>query len=121
MYSLGILFGKSSVGAKNDGHVGHTAPRCVLQPRITQPPNMVTIPNLTSCFETLLNQGESMVMPPLQEVTFNGSVRGSHPVSYTHLRAHETPEHLVCRLLLEKKKTVNSPPLITKTSHRMSS
>ena len=24
-------------------------------------------------------------------------------VSYTHLRAHETPEHLVCRLLLEKK------------------
>src|SRR5674536_398857 len=28
-----------------------------------------------------------------------------NPVSYTHLRAHETPEHLVCRLLLEKKKT----------------
>ena len=26
-----------------------------------------------------------------------------NPVSYTHLRAHETPEHLVCRLLLEKK------------------
>ena len=26
-------------------------------------------------------------------------------VDYTHLRAHETPEHLVCRLLLEKKKT----------------
>eukprot|EP00658_Telonema_sp_P-2_P038753 TRINITY_DN27743_c0_g1_i1.p1 TRINITY_DN27743_c0_g1~~TRINITY_DN27743_c0_g1_i1.p1 ORF type:complete len:428 (-),score=96.13 TRINITY_DN27743_c0_g1_i1:53-1336(-) len=29
-----------------------------------------------------------------------------NPVSYTHLRAHETPEHLVCRLLLEKKKKV---------------
>ena len=27
------------------------------------------------------------------------------PVSYTHLRAHETPEHIVCRLLLEKKTT----------------
>eukprot|EP00658_Telonema_sp_P-2_P029822 TRINITY_DN22626_c0_g2_i2.p1 TRINITY_DN22626_c0_g2~~TRINITY_DN22626_c0_g2_i2.p1 ORF type:complete len:246 (-),score=55.47 TRINITY_DN22626_c0_g2_i2:75-812(-) len=27
-------------------------------------------------------------------------------VSYTHLRAHETPEHLVCRLLLEKKKKI---------------
>src|SRR5678816_3996225 len=26
------------------------------------------------------------------------------PVPYTHLRAHETPEHLVCRLLLAKKK-----------------
>ena len=25
------------------------------------------------------------------------------PVSYTHLRAHETELHLVCRLLLEKK------------------
>src|SRR5678815_3512445 len=24
----------------------------------------------------------------------------TNPVSYTHLRAHETPEHLVCRLLL---------------------
>ena len=27
----------------------------------------------------------------------------THPVSYTHLRAHETSAHLVCRLLLEKK------------------
>ena len=28
----------------------------------------------------------------------------SYPVSYTHLRAHETDSYLVCRLLLEKKK-----------------
>mgnify|MGYP007112105293 CR=1 FL=1 len=28
----------------------------------------------------------------------------SEPVSYTHLRAHETVLELVCRLLLEKKK-----------------
>eukprot|EP00658_Telonema_sp_P-2_P000840 TRINITY_DN10304_c0_g2_i1.p1 TRINITY_DN10304_c0_g2~~TRINITY_DN10304_c0_g2_i1.p1 ORF type:complete len:132 (+),score=4.58 TRINITY_DN10304_c0_g2_i1:438-833(+) len=34
---------------------------------------------------------------------------GPSAVSYTHLRAHETPEHLVCRLLLEKKKTNTSP------------
>ena len=27
------------------------------------------------------------------------------PVSYTHLRAHETDSYLVCRLLLEKKLT----------------
>ena len=33
-------------------------------------------------------------------VWFTGSV----PVSYTHLRAHETGRNLVCRLLLEKKK-----------------
>src|SRR5450759_5200176 len=29
---------------------------------------------------------------------------GIAPVSYTHLRAHETRHDLVCRLLLEKKK-----------------
>jgi len=29
---------------------------------------------------------------------------GAGPVSYTHLRAHETKANLVCRLLLEKKK-----------------
>src|SRR5665811_976563 len=29
---------------------------------------------------------------------------GEDPVSYTHLRAHETVLDLVCRLLLEKKK-----------------
>src|SRR5660397_234379 len=28
----------------------------------------------------------------------------TYPVSYTHLRAHETKANLVCRLLLEKKK-----------------
>src|SRR5450756_929689 len=31
-------------------------------------------------------------------------VRRTAPVSYTHLRAHETRHDLVCRLLLEKKK-----------------
>jgi hypothetical protein len=31
------------------------------------------------------------------------AVHGSEPAPYTHLRAHETPEHPVCRLLLEKK------------------
>eukprot|EP00825_Cyclidium_porcatum_P002136 TRINITY_DN10984_c0_g1_i1.p1 TRINITY_DN10984_c0_g1~~TRINITY_DN10984_c0_g1_i1.p1 ORF type:complete len:120 (+),score=25.31 TRINITY_DN10984_c0_g1_i1:2-361(+) len=31
-----------------------------------------------------------------------------NPVSYTHLRAHETRHDLVCRLLLEKKKKLDS-------------
>src|SRR5665811_2443400 len=31
------------------------------------------------------------------------------PVSYTHLRAHETVLDLVCRLLLEKKKNTQLP------------
>ena len=30
------------------------------------------------------------------------------PVSYTHLRAHETVLDLVCRLLLEKKKNTTT-------------
>ena len=34
------------------------------------------------------------------------------PVSYTHLRAHETPEHLVCRLLLEKKNSESHRPAV---------
>eukprot|EP00658_Telonema_sp_P-2_P070545 TRINITY_DN60012_c0_g1_i1.p1 TRINITY_DN60012_c0_g1~~TRINITY_DN60012_c0_g1_i1.p1 ORF type:complete len:461 (-),score=77.19 TRINITY_DN60012_c0_g1_i1:6-1388(-) len=42
------------------------------------------------------------------------------PVSYTHLRAHETPEHLVCRLLLEKKKkTAISQSTFTLTFNRL--
>ena len=31
-----------------------------------------------------------------------------YPVSYTHLRAHETVLDLVCRLLLEKKKKTDT-------------
>src|SRR5674536_41798 len=38
-----------------------------------------------------------------QKVTFAYDA-ATEPVSYTHLRAHETPEHLVCRLLHKKKK-----------------
>ena len=36
------------------------------------------------------------------------------PVSYTHLRAHETGRNLVCRLLLEKKKKKHKH--VTKTT-----
>ena len=35
-----------------------------------------------------------------------GEIR--EPVSYTHLRAHETVLELVCRLLLEKKKKMGT-------------
>ena len=31
-----------------------------------------------------------------------------NPVSYTHLRAHETDSYLVCRLLLEKKQSIKN-------------
>eukprot|EP00658_Telonema_sp_P-2_P003012 TRINITY_DN11108_c0_g1_i1.p1 TRINITY_DN11108_c0_g1~~TRINITY_DN11108_c0_g1_i1.p1 ORF type:complete len:432 (+),score=94.29 TRINITY_DN11108_c0_g1_i1:120-1415(+) len=66
-----------------------------------------------------LGGGGSMSPDPHSPSTRNGSIVGfdlassfnnkssitsPKAVSYTHLRAHETPEHLVCRLLLEKKK-----------------
>ena len=42
----------------------------------------------------------------LSQYTANIAFAGfTAPVSYTHLRAHETGRNLVCRLLLEKKKT----------------
>ena len=39
------------------------------------------------------------------EIERAGFKKDQIPVSYTHLRAHETVLDLVCRLLLEKKKT----------------
>ena len=49
----------------------------------------------------------------LSEPTFLGTPIA---VSYTLLRAHETPEHLVCRLRLEKKK---KHPILTITHSQL--
>ena len=47
----------------------------------------------------------AIVSPSVKNVLIGpGAIVDPITVSYTHLRAHETPEHLVCRLLLEKKK-----------------
>ena len=43
-------------------------------------------------------------LPVKRQTTLFGFVFTVSPVSYTHLRAHETGRNLVCRLLLEKKK-----------------
>eukprot|EP00658_Telonema_sp_P-2_P034049 TRINITY_DN24899_c0_g1_i1.p1 TRINITY_DN24899_c0_g1~~TRINITY_DN24899_c0_g1_i1.p1 ORF type:complete len:179 (+),score=42.79 TRINITY_DN24899_c0_g1_i1:92-628(+) len=52
----------------------------------------------------LLAQEPASVMRKPSMRRNSSSAFAADPVSYTHLRAHETPEHLVCRLLLEKKK-----------------
>ena len=39
------------------------------------------------------------------------------PVSYTHLRAHETGRNLVCRLLLEKKKNKHDQNTLNGHTH----
>src|SRR5678809_1164168 len=41
------------------------------------------------------------VISPHVVLTAGHCTTGSGPVSYTHLRAHETGRNLVCRLLLE--------------------
>src|SRR5674536_396585 len=51
---------------------------------------------------TVLLPGEQITRD-LEAKTLKAVRKYSEAVSYTHLRAHETPEHLVCRLLLEKK------------------
>ena len=57
--------------------------------------------------ETIIQQYEEYGSATLERVwqslfkVYNQTLR---TVSYTHLRAHETSLHLVCRLLLEKKK-----------------
>ena len=59
-----------------------------------------TASNLTKTF-----QGSWTGMTGLKvggSITMNDAP--ATPVSYTHLRAHETSQDLVCRLLLEKKK-----------------
>ena len=45
----------------------------------------------------------------------SGHFFGIVPVSYTHLRAHETVLDLVCRLLLEKKKKVKTTLSVRKS------
>src|SRR5665647_3875128 len=54
------------------------------------------------------NVGEKNLISPTRAHTASLSLYSLRriyvPVSYTHLRAHETDSYLVCRLLLEKKK-----------------
>ena len=56
--------------------------------------------------ELASNRIRSYMEVLISEQDWTGDFWGSfeNPVSYTHLRAHETTEHLVCRRLLEKKK-----------------
>eukprot|EP00658_Telonema_sp_P-2_P046876 TRINITY_DN35227_c0_g1_i1.p1 TRINITY_DN35227_c0_g1~~TRINITY_DN35227_c0_g1_i1.p1 ORF type:complete len:106 (-),score=13.14 TRINITY_DN35227_c0_g1_i1:2-319(-) len=53
----------------------------------------------------IIANGLDRLLPTdLLQLAHNDQRSTDGPVSYTHLRAHETPEHLVCRLLLENKK-----------------
>ena len=58
-------------------------------------------------FERLRHQAGFFLAPFVFFVIFFAPL---DPVSYTHLRAHETVLDLVCRLLLEKKKNKKEKP-----------
>src|SRR5674476_1635594 len=62
-----------------------------------RPPTRISSGSSTANTSSCATQGS----PTFKRTTFRRTVI---PVSYTHLRAHETGRNLVCRLLLEKKK-----------------
>src|SRR5678815_1909916 len=74
---------------------GNAVSICILSPLVAMrvPPDPATVHARagTSC---QLN-GPSAVATATIPIPSSTTL----PVSYTHLRAHETPEHLVCRLL----------------------
>ena len=84
------------------------------RPAAVQPIDLTPlVGQLTNAADRLAGDGETpnwkMLGEAIEAAGFvDESLRGLNgaaaPVSYTHLRAHETVLDLVCRLLLEKKK-----------------
>src|SRR5450756_1216712 len=86
---------QSTFASPSDGESSMTAPRSLP----VRGRSLTTLLNVTVTF--LLRT----LVAPESGVTLRmiGAVWSSGPVSYTHLRAHETRHDLVCRLLLENK------------------
>src|SRR5678816_55225 len=63
-----------------------------------------TQPFISGAISKTVNLPETATVDEVAQLWIDAWKLGVKAVSYTHLRAHETPEHLVCRLLLEKKK-----------------
>ena len=70
-------------------------------------------PQQVAATVALLDDGNTLPFIARYRKEATGSL-DEEPVSYTHLRAHETVLDLVCRLLLEKKKKTIT---MTTTSH----
>src|SRR5660397_274750 len=99
------------------GRVGYSSSASFTRTKV-QPQTVATKTRSNSTVSCLR---DASIVYPGSLVTCNGNApwrRGKQPgilthrnlphsraVSYTHLRAHETKANLVCRLLLEKKKT----------------
>src|SRR5680860_1700773 len=81
---------QSRSSAASDVYKRQVSPDCAAHTNTATP----TLPSHAAQAHHCPETGRESVPPP----------QGSIPVSYTHLRAHETDSYLVCRLLLEKKK-----------------
>eukprot|EP00831_Metopus_contortus_P029558 TRINITY_DN24300_c0_g1_i1.p1 TRINITY_DN24300_c0_g1~~TRINITY_DN24300_c0_g1_i1.p1 ORF type:complete len:171 (-),score=25.84 TRINITY_DN24300_c0_g1_i1:77-589(-) len=68
---------------------------------INNPFGKATLVQLLKQFDTLMKEKKTI---GVGFIGYPNVGKSSVTVSYTHLRAHETSLHLVCRLLLEKKK-----------------
>eukprot|EP00831_Metopus_contortus_P076353 TRINITY_DN70440_c0_g1_i1.p1 TRINITY_DN70440_c0_g1~~TRINITY_DN70440_c0_g1_i1.p1 ORF type:complete len:119 (+),score=25.54 TRINITY_DN70440_c0_g1_i1:125-481(+) len=75
--------------------------------------NAITLSELQQFNSNLLDLDSDPNFAPEQSLSNFFGMKPA-PVSYTHLRAHETSLHLVCRLLLEKKKITRH---ISNTNH----
>ena len=72
--------------------------------------SQINLPKTAFSMKANLPTREPEILKLWQNINLYDELRKSRkgeekfvPVSYTHLRAHETREDLVCRLLLEKK------------------
>src|SRR5664280_3893937 len=84
----------------SDGWKKHTV-------QTTEPDTNFTWEKYASFLNKISDTSKYTVLPVNEfRQTFNSRkiIIGLRPVSYTHLRAHETVLDLVCRLLLAKKK-----------------
>src|SRR5678815_2053790 len=82
----------------NDRHAGKPPIREILEALFAPPLRWADPANDRRISVQFIIRARSEGTAEMRDVLQNDV---SHPVSYTHLRAHETPEHLVCRLLLE--------------------
>ena len=71
---------------------------------------------LLGCVTPVKEQGGNIARTAPLYAGWDLDLPGAQPVSYTHLRAHETVLDLVCRLLLEKNNN-NTTHTHTTTQH----
>ena len=114
-FLIGILSGMFAVAFAGscDSPGNGTKPPPEGNPPVSEIESVVylTKPDASAKFKTQEGLVKKMSNPYLPAIVVDKDQKfqqvdgfGFTPVSYTHLRAHETVLDLVCRLLLEKKK-----------------